>query len=732
MPIVIRGAALALLLAAARPCLSQQAPAAMPKPGQLIKEGIELHDKEDYVGAIAKYQAVTPGDSTYATAQSEMALSLHSSGKNEEAVAAARRAIALNPFEPQTYNTLANAQEELKQIDAAKATYAQALHLFPYSQSLYYNQGVMQVQAALAADGLASLEHSMELSPLHPNTHRVLGLLAAEQGQSAHALISWLTYLALAGTGTNSHSVLVQAERLSQGVAVVEDKEKVKPVAPNEAFAELDQLLESKVALQKDYVSKVKFAAAVVKQTQLLVEKFPVDGPATDFWIRAYGPMVAALRKDDNLTAFTYLILQSADDAKATAWIKSNKGKVEAMVKAVLTPLVNLRGEQQVVGGAAGQRRAGWYSEGKPEGLGAGSNESGKFKHGAGEWISLTTAGSVDAMGSYNAAGERTGTWKALRPDGTVDKTFSYNDKGEREGVSHEFHPNGQPSYDVPYRAGKVEGVVVAYNECGTRISTRSFKAGNLEGPYASYYDTGQLRMRANLKGDKVDGLEEGFYQDGTPEYTTMLANGVKQGAFNTYYPNKALERKGANDKDLHEGPYTEYFADGTLREEGKFAKGKRVGIWKTYFQNGKLSVEKTYDEAGEFHGIYHDYDETGHLFADVDYAHGRATRLRYYDKTGKTLLDQAAKWTASGSGITATARCAKSRSTMARRAARPACRSCTTTTASSSAACATMPMAKKKATTSSSRWTASPPTPATTWPASATACGRTTTPTAT
>ena len=45
---------------------------------------------------------------------------------------------------------------------------------------------------------------------------------------------------------------------------MVLDKDKVKPVAPNAAFEDLDQLLESKVALQKSYVSKVKIAASVM------------------------------------------------------------------------------------------------------------------------------------------------------------------------------------------------------------------------------------------------------------------------------------------------------------------------------------------------------------------------------------------------------------------------------------------------------------------------------------
>ena len=138
MSIVKRGAALALLVVTPLLSVGQQTPNTWSKPGQLVREGVALHDKKDYAGAITKYRTVSPGDTSYATAQSELALSLQTAGKNEEALA--RRALALQTFEPQTYNTLANAQEALKQPAAALATYQQVLRLFPYSQNLHYTQ----------------------------------------------------------------------------------------------------------------------------------------------------------------------------------------------------------------------------------------------------------------------------------------------------------------------------------------------------------------------------------------------------------------------------------------------------------------------------------------------------------------------------------------------------------------------------------------------------------------
>ena len=639
-----RGAVLAVLVAAPLLGRGQQQPAAWPATGQLVREGVALHDQQDYPGAIAKYEAVTPGDTTYALAQGELAVTLNATNHHAEAVAAAQRSLALHPFESFAYNALADSQEELKQPEAALATYQQALRLFPYNAVLYYNQGVTLMRQHQLAAALASLQHAAELRPLHPSAHRLLALLAARQGQQAHALISLLTYLVLNDDAELGNDALVLAEKLSQGAPIVDDDERRPPVSPNAAFAELDQLITSKVALQKGYTSKVKFTAAVVKQTQLLVEKFPVDGPADDFWIRAYGPMVRALRQDDNLTTFTYLVLRTASDPKAAKWVKSNQKKVKKLAEATLPALLRLREQQLVAGDSTGQRRTAWFdTSGSINGLGTGSYVNGELQ-GTGDWVTITNEGAVLSRGRFTAAGKQVGLWETLRPDGSVESAVTYNEKGEHDGPAREYHPNGQLAKEITYRAGEADGQYVAYNECGTRLDTRTFKAGVLEGPYAVYYDSGQLRYRATVHADKVDGQEERFYPDGTLRDEQTYVAGQQQGPLVTYYRTKQVEKRMSFDQNTVHGPYLSYHPNGQVSESGTMAHGKHAGTWKTYYATGTLASELNYDEAGELHGPHHEYAEDGHRYSTTDYEHGRTARLRFFDPQGQPRLDQPLK----------------------------------------------------------------------------------------
>ena len=645
------GAVLALLaalpqLAAAQTAAPATPLAAWPDSQALIREGVVLHDKGEYAAAVAKYEAVLPADSVYGQAQSELAFTLFADQKYELSVAAARRAIAAYPDEPNTHVTLGDALDELKKPAEAVAAYEVGLRRFPYNQGLYFNLAVTQLRQAKVAEAVAAAERSLMLRPLHVGSHRALGDAAALQNQPAHALMAWLVSLALGDASPRANGLLVSAENLAQGMPLTTQTTPPPAVTPNAAFAELDQLIESKVALSAGYTTKVKFRANVVKQAQLLIEKFPVDGPADDFWVRAYGPLVRALRQGDNLTTFTYLFLQSADDKLAVQWLKANKGKVETLNTA-FAELTKLRTQQPLPGTpllAPGPLQKAWFNdEGKVVGLGPGEVTNGDFK-GSGPWVGISPDGAVQEEGQYTAAGRKTGPWRSLRPDGSVRETYGHDAQGERDGPAKAVYDNGQTKIELSYRAGKMDGALTRFDRCGNRLALHTFRAGDLAGPYVEYYPSGQVRYRAVTKADKVDGPEEKFFADGTPSYVSAYANGLENGPFVTYYPDKTPLRKGASEAGELHGPYTAYHPNGAVQETGTYAHGKRNGPWRETYATGKTSVEKTFDAAGELHGDYRDFDLLGHLFSVLTYDHGRIVRLQYLDPAGKTVLDQPVK----------------------------------------------------------------------------------------
>jgi antitoxin component YwqK of YwqJK toxin-antitoxin module/tetratricopeptide (TPR) repeat protein len=635
------GAALALLTLPGLGQAQTTTPPTLADAKKAIKEGIELHDAEKYDEAAARYRLVTPGDSSYALAQTELALSLLSAKKYDESLAAAQRSLAADAFQSSLYSTMGSAYEGLKQGDKAAKVYADGLKLFPYNDNLLLNKAATELNLNQTAAALSTLQRALELRPGRPSAHRLLGLAAARQGQTTHAMLSWLLYLAIEPNGPYSNAILVNLERMAQNVPVLEPKDMLTPVSPNTAFEELDQLITSKVALDAGYVSKVKFKASIVKQLQLIVEKYPeAADPATDLWARVYGPVIKALRQGDNLTTFTYLILSSAEDKTAQQWVKGNKSRLDKLVAAVDGPLLALRDQQPLPTGTG--RVAAWYDDGVLEALGPGEKDAQGKMQPTGDWLLIGTDGSVVQRGAF-VAGKRTGKWLVLRPDGTTEAEEQYVD-GKRDGIARHFYPGGQLKSESPYRLGKLEGLNKQFGESGEVVETQQLVNNDYEGDAIEYHPSGAVNSRIAMKADKRNGRLETVYPDGTLEVNGTYADGKPQGELLVYYPDKTLEKKATYDQGELNGPYTTYFASGKVRETGQHTKGKRTGTWKEFYANGQPSQEEAYDANGDLHGTIRDFDELGRLQAAITYERGLITRMTSYDAAGKVLADTPTK----------------------------------------------------------------------------------------
>ena len=614
-------------------------PLVAPLPAaQLLKEGIALHDAEKYDEAVARYRQVLPGDSSYALAQLEMGLSLMVAEKYQESLAALQRSRALDAYQPQLYATLGADYEGLKQLGEARQAYAAGLKLYPYNENLWVNQGIFELDQNQLQPAQASLQRAIELNPTKASGHRLLGLAAARQGQISHAMLSWVLFLAIEPNGPRSQAVLINLEQLAQGIPVVEKEQQGAPVASNAAFDELDQLITAKVALSAGYTSKVKFSASIVRQLQLLVEKFPLDAdPASDFWVRAYAPVIRVLRQGDNLTTFTYYILSSADDKSAQNWVAANKSQVLKMATALGEALAPLR-DRQPLAGAPGLVPA-WFEGDELRGLGTGQRDAKGTVVPSGDWVQVAPNGNIRERGTYLPGGKSTGKWLILNPDGSTETEQYYHDD-QLEGTSRSYYAGGQLRNESTYKAGQPIGQSKTYRPGGQLKQTRQFVGNDYEGEALDYHANGQVSFRAQMHADLRDGVLETYYPDGALEQHATYAKGKEQGETQVFYPNKQLERKVSYDQDERHGTFTSYFPNGKTQETGQYVHGKQVGVWREYFADGQLSVEQTYDEQGKLHGEYKDFDRQGRPYGSSYYEHGRLVRTSSRDAAGKVLAD--------------------------------------------------------------------------------------------
>ncbi|OIO39631.1 MAG: hypothetical protein AUJ75_01085 [Candidatus Omnitrophica bacterium CG1_02_49_10] len=116
-------------------------------------------------------------DSTSARMHSNLALAYQNEKMHEKAIVEYRRALAISPNLPQTYNNLANIYNELGLFELAIENYLKAIGIKPDYPEAHSNLGTVYVKLGRFADAERMYKKAIELNPYYVGPYLNLGNL---------------------------------------------------------------------------------------------------------------------------------------------------------------------------------------------------------------------------------------------------------------------------------------------------------------------------------------------------------------------------------------------------------------------------------------------------------------------------------------------------------------------------------------------------------------------------
>lgn len=316
-----------------------------------LNAGVELHDKGDYAGALAKYDAILAIDAHYFRAYVEKSLTLYQSGHYQESVDLCRKALKEFPGEAGLANIYVNYGSSLdglgKPSDAIKV-YKEGFKKFPDYYLLPFNKGMTEYTQKEYEDAVKDFETALGINPGHASSHQYLAYAIYPKNRMAAAM-ALAGFLLIEPKGKRAEKNLpILLQVLGANVEKKDDKT-INISMPSSAlgkekgeddFRTTEMTMMFTTALGMSKSGKDSAVMKLLKDTSaagLLKDKLTILSLATPekkgFFTKTYVELLAGLEKAGLLETAAHIMYLSAKDDANQHWLEDHPDSLKDFSK---------------------------------------------------------------------------------------------------------------------------------------------------------------------------------------------------------------------------------------------------------------------------------------------------------------------------------------------------------------------------------------------------------------
>ncbi len=605
---------------------------------EVMNNAATLYTAGKYNEAITEYLKVPVSDTNYSEILNDIALTYYADSNYTNAEKYVNTALELYPEKKASFlRLLADIYDDTKRSDQALVVYDSIIALNRYDFLTYFNKGISLYRQDKLDEAALNFQKTVMLNPYYSSGHYYLGLISLQKGNLVEAMLSFSTNLIVNPGNKHYQKSIGFLSAIAQiNTAVSDHLKKFKPHRENN-FEALQDIITSKIALDKKYKLKVDLEDQIVRQLQVLFEKLEYNPSDKGFWMQYYVTAFKNVWDNKQLEPLIFMMFSELDVDKVKSYIKKEKKDIEKMTGPLFEYFNNIRKTQELIVAKRETTKTKYYISNY---LVMGKGEYGKNEK------------NEDIL---------VGSWEFYYNSGSLKSKGTFDNKGLRNGNWYYFYETGIPKEITYYKLDKAEGKSESWHDNGLRYMLSNFKDNMTDGIEYLYYFNGQMRSAITYKNGKKEGLAKYYTANGALNNTTLYSNDLREGDEIAYYASGKLFSKATYVKEEAVGEYNEYYENGKLLKTGSFIEGKNTGLWKwfyesgqpentgtyikgelegeflSYYENGKLESRSFYKK-GEIDGKKEDYDDDGVLFSETVFERRRFRDLKFFDKKGNVI----------------------------------------------------------------------------------------------
>lgn len=575
----------------------------------LITKGQRLHDAEAYEEAIATYKEVDKLDPQYLKANYEIAYSLSSLEKYEEAIQHLQPFYETGKFKefPLMYVARGNALSNLKRYEESEKTFSEGMEYLNNHSGYYFNYGLMAYQNKDLQKSIDMLMKTIDINPNSSRAYYLLGAIAFENGWLSEGSLFMLAYLTnTPGDSYTNDAIIKLNSKMSQ---YPKKNDKISFSKSGDDFSELDIILRNQLPLNEKYKLKLSLDDILPRHIQAICEYAVEHKGNKGFLESVFIPYLSDIQQMNLVEGFTLYTLLSKEEALSKAF-KSNKAKVTAYIENYhqnkLWPKFSRR-ERMHFGSKKFVNI--FIEDDQPFLVGEVINE--KYQ---GKFTVMNTIGQPKSELNYKD-GMQEGEQIYFSDDGKInERTHFKSDK--KNGSATFYYDNGNQAAVYQYVDDILEGNFTTFYLLGGKQCEGSYSQDKLTGKHTCYYTNGIISSQKNFANDLYDGKIIYFYDNGDTSAIEHYTAGVMNGVVKKFLPmhQQIYLANVENDNIITS---TNYYYNGKVENELTTIKGEKKQI--SYYENGKIKNETYVKKNGEDYNIKY-FDRTGKLWSEEVY----------------------------------------------------------------------------------------------------------------
>lgn len=313
----------------------------------LVAEGIALHDRGDYQGAIKKYDKALAADKDNAFAMSEKALTLYALEKYKDCSALCKKTIELHPGDEaleSVYITYGNSLDAQGKSEESIAVYDEGIKAFPQQYQFYFNKGITLTTMKELTLSLEAFEQGAMVNPKHASSQNVIARVNHDLGNRIPAIMAYARFLAIEPEGERAEGNLANMRELMIGNVTKTGKNAVtisvnagslsdtaadgSNNANNFGMIELMLMMSSAVSLDKEHKNDTEVEAFKIQFEMLCSALASSKEKNSGFYWDYYTPYFIEMKEKGFTETFAYIAFSSTGDGYVKKWLKGHESEV--------------------------------------------------------------------------------------------------------------------------------------------------------------------------------------------------------------------------------------------------------------------------------------------------------------------------------------------------------------------------------------------------------------------